>query len=139
MTVPAEVRTKFYALRALAVALCLSAAAAFYLRAGSYGFLLLGLAAISLGMWLVRRSNVYVRRARGQVVPELSPTRAARRVGPLAWALTGASLVACAVGYYLMHLDALHGYKQVWPLDVFLGAVLALVATLGYVAVKIFR
>lgn len=139
MTVPAEARGRFYALRALAVALCLSAAAAFYLRAGSYGFLLLGLAAILVGMWLVRLSNTYVRRGRGQAVGGWSPAGRARRVGRLAWALTGASLVACAVGYYLMHLDALHGYKQVWPLNVFLGAVLALVATSGYVAVKIFR
>lgn len=61
------------------------------------------------------------------------------RVGPLAWTLTGVSLVACGVGYYLMHLDALHGYKQVWPVNVFLGAVLALVATSGYVAMKIFQ
>ncbi len=139
MSIPAEVRGRFYALRAMAVALCVFAAAAFYLRPDSYRFLLLGLAAISVGIWLVRRSNAYLRQARGQVATNWSPANAAGRVGPLAWTLTGVSLLACGVGYYLMHLDALHAYKQVWPLNVFLGAVLALVVTSGYVAMRIFR
>lgn len=139
MSIPAKLRVRFYVLRALAAALCVSAAAAFYLRPGSYELLLSGLAAISAGMWLVRRSNAYVGGARGQAVSQWSQAKAAGHVGPLAWTLTGISLVACGVGYYLMYLDALHGYKQVWPLIVFLGAVLAFTATSGYVAMKIFR
>lgn len=139
MTIPAEVRGRFYALRASAVALFVCAAAAFYLRPGSYGFLLLGLAAIPVGMWLVRRSNALVRRARGQAVAQRSPAKAAGRVGPLAWALTVASLVACGVFYLAVRADLVHGGKQTWPVYALFGAVLALAATSGYVAAKIFR
>lgn len=121
------------------MALCVLGAAAFYLRPDSYRFLLLDLVAITVGMWFVRSSNEYIKRARGQVTVNWLSPKAAGRVGPLAWALTGASLVACGVGYYLMYLDALHGYKQEWPLNLFLGAVVALVATSGYVTMKIFR
>lgn len=139
MTIPAEVRGKFYALRALAVVVFAFAVVIFFLRPNSFTIESLGFLAILVGALLVRCSNAYVWRARGQVVPEWSPAKSVRRVGPLAWTLTGASLVACGVASYLMHLDALHGYKEVWPLNVFLGAVLALVVTSGYVAMKVFR
>lgn len=115
------------------------AVAVFLMRPNSFAIDSLGLLGIAVGLWLVRRSNAYAWRARGQAVPEWSPAKSVRRVGPLAWTLTGASLVACGVAYYLMHLDALQGYKEVWPLNVFLGAVLALVVTSGYVAMKVFR
>ncbi len=139
MSIPAEVRERFYALRTLAVALCVLGAAAFYLRPGSYDFLVLGLAAIAVGMWLVRRSNEYVRRARGQVAANWLPKTAGRRVGPLAWTLTAASAAACVIFYFSMYVDAAHGGKQAWPAYALGGAVMALALTSGYVAMKIFR
>lgn len=139
MTIPAEVRGKFYALRALALVLGAFAVATFVLRPNSFGIRSLGLLGIMVGLWLVRQSNAFVRRARGQVVDGWPAAKSVKRVGPLAWTLTALSLVACGVGYHLMYLDALRGYKEVWPVNVFLAAVLALVITSGYVAMKIFR
>ena len=139
MSIPAEVRRKYYTLRALALAVGLLAVAAIVLGAQSSGLRSLGVVGVVVGLWLLRRSDAYLRRARGQVVPELSPTRAARPVGPLAWTLTGVSLGACVVFYFAMYVDALHGGKEVWPAYAFFVAVLALAATSGYVAMKIFR
>lgn len=53
--------------------------------------------------------------------------------------LAGASLVACGVCYYLMHLDALHGGNQVWPVYAFAISGLALAATSGYVVMRLSR
>jgi hypothetical protein len=139
VSIPAEVRGKFYALRALAFALFVLAGAAFYLRPNSFGVLTLGLLGIAVGGWLVRRSNARVRQARGQAAGAWSPAAAVKRVGPLAWTLTGMSLVACVIFYFAMYVDALHGGREGWPALAFGGAVLALAGASGYVAMKIFR
>lgn len=139
MTVPAEVRGRFYTLRAAALAVGLPGIAAIVLGTHSFGLRSLGLVGIVVGLWLVRRSNAYVWRARGQAVPDLSPARAARRVGPLAWTLTGVSLAACGFFYLAVRADLVHGGKQTWPVYALFVAVLALAGTSGYVAMKIFR
>ena len=138
MTVPAELRRKFYTLRALAALIALSAAAAFILRPHDFGIRLLAFLALLLALSLVKRSNILVWRARGDVIAEWASNRSGQ-VGPLAWTLAAASLVAFGVCYYLLHLDALHGGKQVWPVYALFGAALAVTMTVGYVAVTMFR
>lgn len=139
MTVPTEVRRRFYLLRAAAFIVGLPGIACVILGARSSGFLFVGLMGIVVGLWLVRRSNALALRARGQMTPGLPPASALRRVGPLAWALTGVSLLACLASYYALYLDGLHGGKEVWPVYALLGAGLALVVTSGYVAMRIFQ
>jgi hypothetical protein len=114
MTVPREVRTKFYALRALALVLLAFAGAVFILRPSGFGLRLLAFLAILLSVSVVRRANVAVWRARGDVLSEWSANKAGR-VGPLSWTLVAASLLACVVSYFLMYLDQLHGGKDTWP------------------------
>jgi hypothetical protein len=139
MTIPPNVRVKFYTLRALALALGAFAAVDFLLRPNAFGFRALALLGIFVGLWLVRRSNAYVWDARGQVVGVRSPAVAVRRVGPVAWTLVAASLVASGATFFLMYLDAVHGGKEAWPVYAFTGAVLAFAVASGYVAMKIFR
>lgn len=139
MTIPSEVRGKFYALRAAALAVGLAGIAAIVLRGQDFGFLFLGLLGIVVGTWLVRRSNAMVWRARGQVVAEWSPAKASKRVGPLAWTLTAMSLAACVIFSLAVYVDQLHGGKQVWPVYALFVAVLALAVTSGYVAMRIFQ
>ncbi|MDE2465405.1 MAG: hypothetical protein KGO02_17085 [Alphaproteobacteria bacterium] len=139
MTIPPEVRQRFYALRASAAALIVFAVVAFLLRPNEFWVESLGFLAILVSVWLVRRSNEYVRRARGQVSVKWSPTERAKQIGPLSWALTGASLVACGIFYVVMYLDALHGGKEGWPAYAFGGAAVALALTTGTIAAKLFR
>lgn len=139
MTIPAEVRGKFYMLRAVALVVGLLGIAAIILGTHSLGLLFLGLLGIVVGMWLVRTSNAYVWRARGQVGGERAAAKTVRRISGLAWALTAASLVACVVFYIALYVDGLHGGKEVWPVYALLGAGLAFIVTSGYVAMRIFQ
>ena len=68
MTIPTEVRKKFFALRALAVVLMVFAATIFILRPHDFGAQLLIALAIFASVSIVRYSNASVWRARGQVV-----------------------------------------------------------------------
>lgn len=139
MTIPPEVRQRFYALRASAAALIVFAVMAFLLRANKFWVESLGFLAILVSIWLVRRSNEYVRRARGQVSAKWSPAERARQIGVLLWTLAGASLVVCGVFYVVMYLDALHGGKEGWPAYAFAGSAVALAITTGAIAAKLFR
>lgn len=139
VTIPADVRGRFYALQALAVTLCALAMVAFFAQPNSFWFLLLGSFAIIVGMRVVLRSNAYVWRARGQAASGRSAPKAVRPVGPVAWALTAASLVGVGAFYRLLRLDALRWYKKVWPVDVVFGVFLAWFATKWYLALKIRR
>ncbi|MFZ0038629.1 MAG: hypothetical protein WAK91_14460 [Candidatus Acidiferrales bacterium] len=139
MTIPPNVRGKFYTLRALALALGAFAAVVFLLRPNGFGLRPLALLGIFVGLWLIRRSNASVWKARGQVVGMRSPANSAGRVEPLAWILTAASLVACGATYFLMYLDALHGGKEGWPAYAFGAAALVFAAASGYVAMKLFQ
>jgi len=138
MTIPAEVRRKFYALRALAGVLTVFAGAIFILRLHDFGLHLLAILAIFVGLWIVRRSNVSVWLARGQVVREWSFTEKCKGVGRVWWALTAASLAACVVFYLAMYVDLLHGGKEVWPVYAFAVSALTLAVTFGYVIMRIF-
>ena len=68
MTIPTEVRRKFFTLRALAVVLMVFAATIFILRPHDFGAQLLIALAIFASVSIVRYSNASVWRARGQVV-----------------------------------------------------------------------
>ncbi|MFZ0886143.1 MAG: hypothetical protein WAN14_22270 [Candidatus Acidiferrales bacterium] len=123
----------------MAIALFALAVVGFSLRPNSFETQSLAFLAIVVGAWLIQRSNTYVRRARGQAGAEWEPAKAAKRVEPLAWVLTAASLAACVVFYLAMCVDAAHGGTEAWPAYALGGAVMALAVTSGYVAMKIFR
>ena len=137
VTIPPKVRRRRYAMRALALVLLVSAGFALVLRSDSFGIRMLALGAIVVGVQLVKYSDDYVRRSQGRTGDGWSPARGDRRVGPLAWTLVVASLVACGVFYFAMYVDALHGGKQGWPVIAFAGAGVALTFTSGYIVVKL--
>ena len=136
MTIPRKVRTKLYALRVLALVLMLFAVASFMLGPHDFALRALALLAMFLGLWIVRRSDVSLRRARGEVIPnasfEGSFAKQVYRVGPLAWTLTGLSLAACLACYFLMYRDQLQGGTEVWPVYAFFVVAVALTLTAGY-------
>jgi hypothetical protein len=134
-----EVRRKLYILRGLAFALVAFAAVAFLARPHSLGMRLWGLLAIFIGMWVARRSNEYARRAGDHATAEWSPADESKRVGPLMWAITAASLAACGVFYYAMYVDQLHGGRQAWPADAFAGAGIVFALTAATIAAKLSR
>ena len=137
MTIPPNARVKFYTLRALALALSAFAAVVFLLRPHSFGLRTLALLGIFVGLWLVRCSNGYVWRPQGHAIGDWSPDNATRRVEPMAWIVMAASLLACGGTYFLIYLDSINGGKEVWPVYAFGAAVLALIGSAGYVAVKL--
>lgn len=139
MTIPPEVRTRWLALRGLAVALVAFAGVMFFLWPSSFWLRLAGLLAILVTVWLVRLSNAYARRPQGQVVGERSFAKAARRIRWPAWTLAAGALVGCVILYLIMYADALHGGKEGWPAYAFAAAVVALAATGGYVIMKLFQ
>ena len=134
MTIPPEMRGKWYALRALAVVLVVFAAVSFFLWHNASGIRSIGLLAILLSGWLVRRSNALVWRAQKQVFVEPD-----RRVGPLVWTLISASLAAVVVFYFLMYVAEEHGGKDAWPVYGFVGAGLVLAMSTGYAVIKVLR
>lgn len=142
MAIPREVRTKFYGLRALALVLMLCAAAMFMFRPHDFAFRSLAILAIFLGLGIVKISDSVARRAQGQVAPERSFegsfAKEAERPSPLAWTLSAASLFACGVCLYLVHLDDLHGGQEGWPVYALFVAILALILSAGYVVMTRF-
>lgn len=139
ITVPPKVRHRFYAFRVSAAVLIIFAIIAFILEANHFWIESLSFLAILASVWLVRRSNEYARRARGQANEKRSPAERAKQIGATSWALAGASLVACGIFYIVMYLDALHGGREGWPAYAFGGAAVALALTTGNIAAKLFR
>ena len=136
MAIPAQVCTKFYALRVLAGLIALAAAAAFVFRPHNLGVRLLDFLAILLVLTLVKRSNVLVWRARGDVFAELTSNRPGR-VGRLAWILTAVSAVCCVVFLFLMY--QIRDGNIVWPVYAFAASGVLLAAASSYIAMKTFR
>lgn len=128
-----------YAYRLAALALVVFAAVTFLRRPNGFGIESLAFSATLLSIWLIRQSNRYVRKARGQTVVDLSISERAKRVGRLTWILTGVSLAACVVFVGLMYIDALRGGKAAWPAYACGGAVIALALATGTLAAKLFR
>lgn len=133
MTIPQQTpRKKRYVVFALGLIVVLFGAVtiAWNDKSYSFGLLCVGLAALMTGSWLVRVSNVH---AQPSPRLRLAVAGVSNRPGRVTWALTGASLVACGVTYYILHLDVLHGGKEGWPVWAFFFAVTALVLSAGYV------
>lgn len=130
-TLPGTPR-KRYSLFVLAIVLL--ALGALAIAFSGYNFLInaFGLLMILAAVRLVRASNVHA-----QTMPT-GPARDpnARRVGPLAWVFGVVSLFAVGASYYLLHLDAVDGGHQGWPVYLFSAAVLFCAAALGYLAAK---
>ena len=136
MAIPAQVRAKFYALRTLAALIALSASAAFIFRPHDFGSRSLALLGVFLVLWLVKRSNILVWRARGDVLSELVSDRPGR-VGRLAWTVTAASAVLSVVFYLLMY--QIHDDNTVWPVYAFTVSGLVLAVASSYIAMKTYR
>jgi len=101
MAIPAEVRTKFYGLRLLALLLFVFPAWVLISRPPDFGIRLPAFLTMIVSFWIVRRSNVAVWRARGHVVPALSFTK------------FGVPLVACAIIGWFLYLAAFGGDNQI--------------------------
>lgn len=143
MTIPREVRTKFYGLRSLALILMIFGAALFLLRPHDFSFRSLAIVAVLVGAWVGRQANLSASRAKGLVMPnssfEGSFAKQLDRTSPWVWILTGLSLAACVVCYYLMYLDQLNGGKEVWPVWAFFVAAIALTLSSSYAVMKIYN
>lgn len=138
MSIPKEVRTKFYALRIVAVALIVFAGVLLIGHPHNLSAKSLGMLAIFACILIARYSNATVWRARGQPTSNWSPANQVKRVGPLPWVLTVLSLIACVIFYYLMYLN-LDGGNALWPVWGFFFSGLVLAAITSYIAYMTFR
>ena len=129
---------KRYGLFALAVLLLAFACAAFVLAPNNFAIRLLGIAAIVVSVWLVRRSGIHTQ-SRGLVSSGGTTARAGSRLGIVGWAAGVGSLLAAGASYFYLRNDALHGYHQVSPVYVFAGVGLACAVIWGYIAVKLLQ
>lgn len=130
---------KRYGLFVLAILMLLGGAAALFFawssftrRIEDFVIWLLGLLMIVASTYLVRISNV---RARPGAVAV--GDRASKRPGALLWLMGAASVIALAISYHYLYRDALGGYHEVWPVDVFAAVALISASVLAYLVSRL--
>lgn len=130
---------KRYGLFVLAILMLLGGAAALFFawssftrRIEDFVIWLLGLLMIVASTYLVRISNVRARP--GAVAGE---DRASKRPGALLWLMGAASVIALVISYHYLYRDALGGYHEVWPVDVFAAVALISASVLAYLGSRL--
>jgi hypothetical protein len=139
MTMPQQAAKKRYGLFALALILLALAGVAIILGMHSTGLRFLGLGALLVSLWLVGISNVHARQRPLMRDGEVTNVKAAKRPGPVGWALGAASLVAAGASYLYMYSDALAGYHEALPVYAFAGVGVACAVIWGYLLVRILQ
>jgi hypothetical protein len=130
---------KRYGLFVLAMLMLLGGAAALFFAWTGFtrrieDFLIwsLGLFMIVASTYLVRTSNVRARPRSVAGEEQASRPWAGKRPGALLWLTGAASVIALVISYHYLYKDALGGYHQVWPVDVFAGVALICASLLAY-------
>jgi hypothetical protein len=130
---------KRYGLFVLAILMLLGGAAALFFawasftrRIEDFVIWLLGLLMIVASTYLVRMSNVRARPGAVAGGDQVSGQRTGKRPGALLWLMGAASVVALVISYHYLYQDALGGYHEVWPVDVFAAVALISATVLAY-------
>lgn len=121
-----------YGLFVLAVLLLLSGAVAEYLGSNNFPIRVLGLAFLMASVYLVRISRVH----HGSSLPK---TNSVEYGGPsrLLWILSLALVPLLGASAFLLHIDAVNGGHEVWPVYLFSGVGLVCAGVWGCLAVKL--
>ncbi len=129
-------RRRFYLQRVLALLFFATSGVILFSRSSSPRLQYIALLALGAGLYTTRRSNLSASQAAGKVVPAWTFSKAAKRVGPIAWAITAISVLACIVFVIAMYIDQIHGGREVWPVNALAVAGVAFVVSVAYVAMK---
>lgn len=125
--------------RVLALLLLAVAGLIFVVAPKSFALQCVAVAAILASVQLVRRSGPRAPKGFRQVGSHWRGVKLAGGPGRVAWILFVASVVAVGASRLLLNNDFVHGGHQVWPLYVFVGAIVALFIAMEYITVNIQR
>jgi hypothetical protein len=138
VTVSQNLARKRYGLFVLAMLLVLLGGAGIYAGSHNYPIRLLGLAAIVTSAYLARISNVHDRSDSPEASDRGNDLKTAKGPGRLLWIVSLALVLLLGASFFLLHIDAVNGGHEAWPVDAFAGVVLACAIVWGYLAAKIF-
>jgi FtsH-binding integral membrane protein len=129
---------KRYGLFVLAILLLLLGGAGIYLGSHNYPIRVLGLVALMASVYLVRISNVH----NGSSLPEARGPggnfKTEKSPGRILWVVSLVLVPLLVASGFLLHIDAVNGGRETWPVDLFAGVGLACAIVWGYLAAKIF-
>jgi hypothetical protein len=128
-----QVARKRYGLFVVALLLLLLGGVGIYFGSHNFPIRFLGLVAIMASAYFVRISHVRDRsglaqaRDRGVELKTEGP-------GRLLWIVSIALVPLLGAAFFLLHIDAVNGGHDAWPVDVFAGVVLACAVVWSYLA-----
>jgi hypothetical protein len=136
-TTSQNVTRKRYGLLLLAFLLLLLGGAGVYL--GSHNFLIrvLGIVAIMASTYFVRISRVRDGSALSETSRRGRDFKSAEAPGTLLWIISLSLVPLLGGAFFLLHIDAVNGGHERWPVDVFAGVGFTCAIVWGYLVAKI--
>lgn len=137
MSTSQNVVPKKYGLFVLAILLLLLGGVGIYLGSNNYPIRVLGLISIMANVYLVRISRV----RNGSSLPDARGQKKNYKIekgpGLLLWIVSLALVPLLGASGLLLHIDAVNGGHEAWPVDIFAGVALACAIVWGYLVAKI--
>ena len=135
MSVP-QVADKKHGLRVLAVFLLLLGGIGIYLGSDNYPIRVLGAIAILASVCVLR-----IYRSSTRIAPAIATENTASMLtsgpGRLLWIISFAMVPLLGAAWFLLHVDAVNGGHQAWPVDVFAGVALICCVVWSFLYAKI--
>jgi hypothetical protein len=133
-----KVAGKRYGLFVLAILLLLLGGVGQYAGSHNPPIRALGVVAIMVSVYLVRISHVHDRSSLPGASDPRTDLKIAKGPGRLLWIISLALVPLLGAAFFLLHIDAVNGGHEAWPVDVFAGVGLACAVVWGYLVAKIF-
>jgi hypothetical protein len=134
---PAARRVLRYCLFGIGVILLVAGGVLLYVGGPRFEVRALGLVACMLGVYILRKSSLTASLRHHAVDEQLLSNAPAQRPSVRMW-LVGVALIALVgVAYALLYQDAVGGYKDIVPVYIFTGSILATAAFWGYLIARI--
>ena len=126
-----------HALFALAVLLLLAGATALILNSDDFRIRSLGVSACVVSAYLVRKSRLSARSILEGETYRDANLGTPKRVGYVTWAVSIILLPLLVVSFLCLYSDALHGYREIWPVYLFAAAAAVCSLFWSYVASRL--
>ena len=123
-----DVRSKKYALYALAILLLVIGGAALFVGMNNFGVRCLGLVAIIASGYIIRISNVRARPSLPMTSGDADDSELGKKGTRLMWIIGAALVPVAGASFFYLYQDGLHGYHDILPVYIFAGV--AVICTL---------
>ena len=138
VSISQNVVTKRYGLFVLAILLLLLGGVGIYLGSNNYPIRVLGLISIMVSVYFVKISRVYNGSSLHEARGPGKNYKIENGPGRLLWIVSLAAVALLGASGFLLHIDAVNGGHEAWPVDIFAGVALACAIVWGYLAARIF-